>query len=100
MTKYQKVSSLAGLRRQARDAVQEAREKASVQQIKVAVDHYIAYNIRLRQPGVGYRYVPSKFRVVRRDLQEGVEARFDPYKGDDEDCDGREKEKRSDVEIG
>ena len=71
---------MAGLRRQARYAIQEACEEAYVQQIKAIVDYYIAYNIHLRQPGVGYRYVARKFRVVRQDLQEGVEARFDPLK--------------------
>ena len=39
MTKYQEMWSLAGLRRQARDAVQEAREEAYAQQIEAAVDY-------------------------------------------------------------
>ena len=58
-----------------------------MQEISVAVDYYIAYNIHLRQPKVGYRSVTREFRVVRQDLQEGVEARFDAYKDDDEDWD-------------
>ena len=65
MTKYHGVSSLVGLRRQARDAIQEGREEAYSQQIKAAVDHYIAYNTHLRQPGVEYWYVATKFGVVR-----------------------------------
>ena len=78
---------MAGLRRQARDAVQEACEEAYAQQIQAAVDYYITYNIHLRQPGVGYRSVARKFRVIRQDLQERIEARFDAYKDDDEDWD-------------
>ena len=34
---------------------------------------------------MGYWYVARKFRVVRQDLQERVEARFDPYEDDDDE---------------
>ena len=44
------------------------------------------YNIELRQPGVGYRYVARQFRIGKPDLQEGVETRLGYYRnGDDEE---------------
>ena len=85
MMRYQERSNLAELRRQAREAVQEAREEEYAQRVKTALDHYIAYNIHLRQRGVEYRYVARNFRAGRQDLQEGVEACFEPYEDDDLD---------------
>ena len=59
-----------------------------MQRVKVVVDYYIMYNIELRQPGVGYRYVARQFRIGKPDLQEEVEARLDYYRnGCDEDSD-------------
>ena len=54
--------------------------------MKATVDYYILYNIELRQPRVGYRYVARRFRVGKLDLQEEVEACFDVYRNShDED---------------
>ena len=77
--KYEKGSKLAELRDDARYEIQIAREERYARRVKAAVDYYILYNIELRQPGVGYRYVSKRFRVGRPDLQEEVEARFDVY---------------------
>ena len=43
------------------------------------------YNVELRQPGEGCRYVARQFRIQKPDLQEGVEIRR--YGDDDEDSD-------------
>ena len=87
MEKYEKGSKLAALWEEARDEVQTAREERYAQRVKAAVDHYIMYNIELRQPGVGYRYVTRQFRIGKPDLQEGVETRLDYYCNGDNDED-------------
>ena len=50
-----------------------------------SVDYYIMYNVELRQPGVGCRYVARQSRIGKPDLQEGVEIRR--HGDDDEDSD-------------
>ena len=80
MEKHEKGSKLAALREEARDEVQTAREERYAQRVKAAVDYYIMYNIELRQPGAGYRYVARQFRIGKPDLQEGVETRLDYYR--------------------
>ena len=85
MKNYEKESELAELREDARIEVQLAREERYAQRLKAAVNYYILYNIELRQPGVGYRYVSKRFRVGRPDLQEEVVARFDIYQDSDSD---------------
>ena len=86
MKKYEKESELAELREDARIEVQLAQEERYAQRMKAAVDYYILYNIELRQPGVGYKYVSKRFRVGRPDLQEEVMARFeDIYQDSDLD---------------
>ena len=58
MQKYErKISTLIDLREEVRDEVQTARVERYAQRVKATVDYYILYNIELRQPGVGYRYV-------------------------------------------
>ena len=83
MEKYEKGSTLAALREEARDEVQTVREECYAQHVKAAVDYYIMYNIEFRQPGVCYRYVARYFKIGKPDLQEGVEARR--HGDDDED---------------
>ena len=73
--------------------MQTAREERCAQRVKAAVDYYIMYNIELRQPGVGYRYVARQFSIGKPDLQEGVETRLDYYRNGDNDEDSNIGEK-------
>ena len=74
--------------------MQTAREEHYSQRVKAAVDYYIMYNIELRQPGVGYRYVARQFRIRKPSLQEGVETRLDYYRNGDDDEDSNMLKKK------
>ena len=75
------------MRGEAREEVQTVREERYEQCGEEAVDYYMIHNVKLRQPGVGYKIVVRQFRIGKPNLQEGVEIRRHGDDNEDSDSD-------------